>query len=80
MTTLTFYGHSAFTLAADGKTIAIDPFLTGNPMAPCSADDLNPTTILVTHGHADHIGDTVALAKRTGAPVQASRNNGRTAR
>lgn len=69
MTTLRWIGHSTFTLAADDKLVAIDPFITGNPAATISADDVTPTTILVTHGHEDHVGDTVALAKRSGAPV-----------
>ena len=49
----------------------IDPFLTGNPKAAVSADELEPTHIFLTHGHADHIGDTVDIAKRTGAQVVA---------
>ena len=69
MTTLRWIGHSAFTLAADDKLLAIDPFITGNPSATIAVDDLNPTTILVTHGHDDHVGDAPALAQRTGAPV-----------
>ena len=69
MTTLRWIGHSAFTLAADDKLLAIDPFITGNPSATISADDISPTTILVTHGHDDHVGDAPALAQRTGAPV-----------
>jgi L-ascorbate metabolism protein UlaG (beta-lactamase superfamily) len=69
MPTLRFIGHSAFTLEGDGKSLLIDPFVSGNPVATISADDLNPTTILVTHGHDDHVGDAVAIAKRTGAPV-----------
>jgi L-ascorbate metabolism protein UlaG (beta-lactamase superfamily) len=51
--------------------VLIDPFLTGNPKAAASADDIAADAILLTHGHADHIGDTVAIAKRTGAPVLA---------
>jgi L-ascorbate metabolism protein UlaG (beta-lactamase superfamily) len=66
-----FLGHSAFALEHDGKTILVDPFLTGNPKAAASADELAADAILLTHGHADHIGDTVAIAKRTGAPVVA---------
>ena len=49
----------------------IDPFLTGNPKAAATADEVDATTILLTHGHGDHVGDTVAIAKRTGAPVVA---------
>jgi L-ascorbate metabolism protein UlaG (beta-lactamase superfamily) len=64
-------GHAAFSLEADGTTVLIDPFLSGNPKAAASADDVDASAILLTHGHADHIGDTVAIAKRTGAPVLA---------
>jgi len=66
-----FLGHAAFELADGDATVLIDPFLSGNPKAAISADDAAATTILLTHGHADHIGDTVAIAKRTGAPVVA---------
>src|SRR5919198_5031963 len=66
-----FLGHAAFALEHDGKTILIDPFLTGNPKAAASADEVAADAIFLTHGHADHIGDTVAIAKRTGAPVVA---------
>ncbi len=67
-----FLGHACFELSDGGDTtVLIDPFLTGNPKAAISADDAAATTILLTHGHGDHIGDTVAIAKRTGAPVVA---------
>src|SRR3954468_12409327 len=66
-----FLGHAAFELSDGDTSVLVDPFLTGNPKAAVSADDLSPTTIFLTHGHADHIGDTVAIAKRTGAPVVA---------
>ena len=66
-----FLGHACFELADGDSTVLIDPFLSGNPKAAISADDAAATTILLTHGHADHIGDTVAIAKRTGAPVVA---------
>ena len=64
-------GHSAFELTHDGVTVLVDPFLTGNPKATASADELQADVILLTHGHGDHLGDTVAIAKRTGATVQA---------
>ena len=64
-------GHSAFALEADGRTVLVDPFLTGNPTAAASAEEVAADAILLTHGHADHLGDTVAIAKRTGAPVVA---------
>jgi L-ascorbate metabolism protein UlaG (beta-lactamase superfamily) len=66
-----YLGHAAFTLSDGDATVLIDPFLTGNPKAAISADEVAATTILLTHGHGDHIGDTVAIAKRTGAPVLA---------
>jgi L-ascorbate metabolism protein UlaG (beta-lactamase superfamily) len=66
-----FLGHSCFELTDGDTRVLIDPFLTGNPKAAISADDVDPTTILLTHGHGDHLGDTVAIAKRTGAPVVA---------
>jgi L-ascorbate metabolism protein UlaG (beta-lactamase superfamily) len=66
-----FLGHAAFALSDGDTTVLIDPFLTGNPKAAASADEVDATTILLTHGHADHIGDTVPIAKRTGATVLA---------
>jgi L-ascorbate metabolism protein UlaG (beta-lactamase superfamily) len=66
-----FLGHAAFALEHDGKTVLIDPFLTGNPKAAASADEVNADAILLTHGHGDHYGDTIDIAKRTGAPVVA---------
>jgi len=66
-----YLGHSAFALSDGAATVLVDPFLTGNPKAAASADELDATTILLTHGHADHIGDAVAIAKRTGATVVA---------
>jgi len=66
-----FLGHACFELSDGDTTVLIDPFLTGNPKAAISAQDVKPTTILLTHGHSDHFGDTVDIAKRTGAPVVA---------
>jgi len=66
-----FLGHAAFALSDGDTTVLVDPFLTGNPKAAIAADDVHATTILVSHGHADHIGDTVAIAQRTGAPAVA---------
>jgi L-ascorbate metabolism protein UlaG (beta-lactamase superfamily) len=66
-----FLGHSAFELTDGDTTVLIDPFLTGNPKAAATADEVSADAILLTHGHVDHIGDTVAIAKRTGAEVLA---------
>ena len=69
---VTFLGHSTFSIQHGSYLILIDPFLTGNPQATTSAADLNPTHIVLTHGHGDHVGDTVDIAKRTGAQVIAN--------
>jgi L-ascorbate metabolism protein UlaG (beta-lactamase superfamily) len=66
-----YLGHAAFALEHEGTNVLIDPFLTGNPKAAASPDELSADAILLTHGHADHIGDTVDIAKRTGAEVVA---------
>jgi L-ascorbate metabolism protein UlaG (beta-lactamase superfamily) len=68
---ITFLGHSCFTLSDGSTTVLIDPFLTGNPKAAISAEEVAADVILLTHGHADHYGDCVAIAQRTGAPVLA---------
>jgi L-ascorbate metabolism protein UlaG (beta-lactamase superfamily) len=72
-TTLTWLGHAAFRVeTADGKRIYVDPFLSGNPK--CPQDEQTPERvdiIAVTHGHGDHVGDTVDLTKKHGAPVVA---------
>ncbi len=63
-----FLGHATFELSEGDARILIDPFLApNNPAASVTADDVDPTHILLTHGHADHIADAVAVAKRTGA-------------
>ena len=66
-----FLGHAAFELSDGTHSVLIDPFLTGNPKAAASADELSPDAILLTHGHADHLGDTVEIARRTNAHVVA---------
>ena len=72
-TTLTWLGHAAFRVdTADGKRIYVDPFLNGNPK--CPQDEQTPErvdVIAVTHGHGDHVGDTVDLAAKHGSPVVA---------
>src|SRR3990172_6861819 len=71
-TQITYLGHGAFQIDTAGKTILIDPFLTGNPSASVTADKVAADFIIVTHGHGDHVGDTVAIAQRTGALVIAN--------
>ena len=67
--TFTWYGHAALGLETGGYKILVDPFFSGNPAASVTAENVPADFILVTHGHGDHIGDTVAIAKRTGAQV-----------
>ncbi|WP_407282091.1 metal-dependent hydrolase [Methanolobus sp. WCC1] len=66
---LTWIGHSCFRIDVDDIMILIDPFITGNPSAKVNVNDLCPDIIAVTHGHWDHLGDTVQIAKRTGCTV-----------
>jgi len=69
---VTFLGHGSFQIDTAGKTILIDPFFTDNPAASTTAEAVTADVIIVTHGHGDHIGDTIAIAKRTGALVVAN--------
>jgi L-ascorbate metabolism protein UlaG (beta-lactamase superfamily) len=63
-----FHGHSCFELSEGSTTVLIDPFLKpNNPAAVATADEVEPTHIAISHGHADHMADAVPVAKRTGA-------------
>jgi L-ascorbate metabolism protein UlaG (beta-lactamase superfamily) len=66
-----FLGQSCFELSDGDTRVLTDPFLTGNPKGAVSADEVDPTHIFLTHGHQDHYGDIVDIAKRTGAQVVA---------
>ncbi|MSR30977.1 MAG: metal-dependent hydrolase [Gemmataceae bacterium] len=66
---LRWLGHSCFYLESSGSRILIDPFLTGNPVAPCKASELSADFILVSHGHGDHVGDAIDIAQRCNATV-----------
>ena len=65
---ITWLGHSAFLLEAE-KRLLIDPFISGNPLAPCAPEELNPDVLVVTHGHHDHLGDAIEIGKRTGCRI-----------
>jgi L-ascorbate metabolism protein UlaG (beta-lactamase superfamily) len=65
---INYIGHATFELVEAEARVLIDPFLAPhNPAAQVSADDVEPTHVLLTHGHQDHVADAVAVAKRTGA-------------
>ena len=67
MLKITYFGHAAFMLKTSDASILIDPFFHGNPLSPVKPNEVEADYILVTHGHGDHIGDTVEIAKRTDA-------------
>lgn len=68
---VSYHGHSVVKIETNGKVILIDPFLTGNPTADLKAEDVKVDAILLSHGHGDHVGDTVELAKKNNAVVVA---------
>ncbi len=68
---VSYHGHSVVKIETNGKVILIDPFLTGNPKTDLKAEDVKVDAILLSHGHGDHVGDTVELAKKNNAVVVA---------
>lgn len=64
-----FLGHACFQLDDGAHKALVDPYLTGNPLAAVSANEVEADMIFVTHGHGDHVGDAVSIARRTGAQV-----------
>jgi L-ascorbate metabolism protein UlaG (beta-lactamase superfamily) len=66
---LTWYGHACFQIEIGAFTLLTDPFLSANPLAPVKPENLSPDYILVSHGHSDHVGDTVSMAQRCDAVV-----------
>lgn len=66
-----YLGHSGFLVNIDDYYIMIDPFIEGNPNAYDIADNLNITDILLTHGHGDHLGDSIKISKKHDAPISA---------
>ena len=69
---ITYLSHSCFLLETSKARLIIDPFLTGNPLAPVKAADLEVDYILCSHGHEDNTGDALDLSKRCGAPIIAN--------
>lgn len=69
----TYYGHSCFAIETSGKKLLFDPFITGNELAKdVDVNSIEADYILVSHGHGDHVGDLVSIAKRTSATVIAA--------
>ena len=68
-TKITWFGHASLGLEVGGYKLLVDPYFTGNPAATTTSQEVMADYILVTHGHFDHVGDVVAIAKRTGAMV-----------
>ena len=69
-TKITWYGHATIGVeTSDGYKILIDPFFSGNPAASTTADKVDADFIVVSHGHGDHVGDALEIAKRTGALI-----------
>lgn len=68
-TKLTWFGHAALGLETGGYHLLVDPFFTDNPSASTTANKVAADYILVSHGHSDHVGDSAAIARRTGAMI-----------
>jgi L-ascorbate metabolism protein UlaG (beta-lactamase superfamily) len=67
--TYTWYGHGTSGLDIDGIKVIVDPYFSDNPATDVEPDEVEADYILITHGHGDHVGDAVPIAKRTGATV-----------
>lgn len=67
---LTYHGHSVVAIELnDGQKLLFDPFITGNPVTDLKADEVKADWLLITHGHDDHVGDMVSIAKRNDATI-----------
>ena len=66
---ITWYGHATLGLETGGYKLLIDPYFSDNPSASCGCEAVDADFILVSHGHGDHVGDAIDIAKRTGALI-----------
>ena len=66
---VTYHGHACLSIAGGGAQLLLDPFLSGNPRSDVGPEEVEADYILVSHAHGDHLGDTVDIARRTGATV-----------
>ncbi|NMO95690.1 metal-dependent hydrolase [Paenibacillus lemnae] len=66
---ITYYGHSCTLVEHDGISVIIDPFLSGNPHTNVDPSDIKVNAVILTHGHDDHFGDTIQIAKQNDCPV-----------
>lgn len=69
---ITYYGHSCFLLEFGGEKVIVDPFISDNPHTVMKPEELEVAAILLTHGHSDHVGDAVNIAKRCDCPIIAN--------
>ena len=68
-TTLFYYGHTCFSLKDRSHNLLFDPFLTGNPQVSMPTSDIHGDYVLLTHGHSDHLGDAIPIARRCDATI-----------
>jgi L-ascorbate metabolism protein UlaG (beta-lactamase superfamily) len=71
MPKLTYLGHSAFLVEGQKGSVIIDPFLSGNPLARAKPEEIQVDYVLLSHGHGDHLGDALQIAKRCDATIVA---------
>jgi L-ascorbate metabolism protein UlaG (beta-lactamase superfamily) len=69
---ISYHGHSVVQIQTNGKTILIDPFINGNQLTDLTVEETRVDVIILSHGHNDHVGDTVQLAKKNNALVVAN--------
>jgi L-ascorbate metabolism protein UlaG (beta-lactamase superfamily) len=69
MVKLTYYSHDCWEIESEGRKIIIDPFIADNPLAPIKPSDIKVDAVLVTHGHGDHLGDSIEISKSCQVPI-----------